>query len=438
MQTGAPPPINFAAHVNDAEIKRAKKIYEKVQESMVLPRYITTEFLNKHDFKSGELYVNWEQAWERAVQGLSPYLKYKALTMTMTKGSAAHTAMENALRSAGFAALPTAQKYATIKSAIQSTASAELGILNLKKLYEKERQKELSPKEFFTQKVNKYDQIQRADPTYNRSARERVAIFVKTLKESSFRDAFRQQILGQNWDQADDALMTQMGELVDRITTSIQMLQGDSPPTAKTTETEDDVAAVTTLCDYCSKSRNPEVKAKAGKCPGRFGVEYVKGNPRNVNCPILHLNREKRKERGKKSHERNGSNEHTGRKRGRDETRDNNQRGGKTCFNCGRPGHLARDCRAPKRESRNCYSCGKQGHLAHACPNNQQQNHHNHGNNHNNNGDSNNVNNIGARPVNNAPAWTTNGGNRSTWGRETGGWDRTGEGAQGTYEGDRR
>ena len=110
MQTGAPPPINFAAHVNDAEIKRAKKIYEKVQESMVLPRYITTEFLNKHDFKSGELYVNWEQAWERAVQGLSPYLKYKALTMTMTKGSAAHTAMENALRSAGFAALPTAQK----------------------------------------------------------------------------------------------------------------------------------------------------------------------------------------------------------------------------------------------------------------------------------------------------------------------------------------
>ena len=46
MQTGAPPPINFAAHVNDAEIKREKKIYEKVQESMVNEEVFGTVFMD--------------------------------------------------------------------------------------------------------------------------------------------------------------------------------------------------------------------------------------------------------------------------------------------------------------------------------------------------------------------------------------------------------
>ena len=39
------------------------------------------------------------------------------------------------------------------------------------------------------------------------------------------------------------------------------------------------------------------------------------------------------------------------------------------CFNCNLYGHLAKECRKPKkeREIRKCYNCDKQGHLAKDC-----------------------------------------------------------------------
>ena len=40
------------------------------------------------------------------------------------------------------------------------------------------------------------------------------------------------------------------------------------------------------------------------------------------------------------------------------------------CFNCGIPGHLARDCRAPKTYNRTasiCFNCGERGHLSRDC-----------------------------------------------------------------------
>nr|ABO16619.1 gag protein [Feline immunodeficiency virus] len=51
-------------------------------------------------------------------------------------------------------------------------------------------------------------------------------------------------------------------------------------------------------------------------------------------------------------------------------TKNRNTKSSFKCYNCGKPGHLARACRAPKK----CNNCGKFGHVANQCRNKNQGN----------------------------------------------------------------
>ena len=419
---GAIPPLNFEHNITAVELKRAKDIHETSLKSMELPKTITAAFLNtNYHYNSSELYADWEARWEHQFGSYTVVVRLKMMQIAMTRRSAAAIAIENAVRAQGFEQLPTQEKYDLVKTAISAISSTKMNIIRRKRKFETEVQKNTTVKEWFTQKVNEYNAINRAEQAYVKSVRERVFIYLRTLKDSQIKDKLLTAAVDFNF--GDDVTMNTFGDKIDNIITNSKMLgMGDSPTQDDTDELK--INSVQAKCDYCNNSKDAKIKAGANQCPGRFNVEYDKGQVRNVNCPILRMNRAKKKESKER---RKGK-----RPRNDDTERTNRYSKGRACYNCGRPGHLARDCREEKRETRMCYKCNQKGHLAADCqssrrpPPNQNPN-----NNNNNNGNRwGNVNQVGSRGVNNNPAWMTRNGNgwgsganednentRSGWGR---------------------
>ena len=290
----APPPLHFDANVTEEDIERAKKMYESAIKSMLLPRSITQEYLSElHYDGRTQLYDDWVATWDQQLGHLGAYQRYRCLQRAMKRGSSAKTAMENAMRLPEFAALPTQEKYQRCLSAIAATSSKQIGVMNLKKIFEKRQQpaKE-NEKDWYIQKVNEYDVLHRADETYIKSIQERVAIYIRSLRDTTFKTKLTAAAVTFTYD--DDTTMDSFGVLIDTIVTNTKVLNLSDSPLLD--GGGDNVDVVSKQCDYCNNSKDETRKANANKCPGRYNVEYVKGQVRNVNCPILQMNRERKKE----------------------------------------------------------------------------------------------------------------------------------------------
>ena len=103
-----------------------------------------------------------------------------------------------------------------------------MNIIRRKRLFENEKQKSSTVKEWFTKKVNEYNIINRAEPEYVKSVQERVFIYLLSLKDSKLKEKLL--TAGVTFHFGDNVTMDTFGEKIDNIIMNTKMLgMGDSP-----------------------------------------------------------------------------------------------------------------------------------------------------------------------------------------------------------------
>ena len=99
--------------------------------------------------------------------------------------------MENAMRLPGFALLATQEKYRRCLEAIAATSSKQVSVIKLKQVFEKSPQPaQENEKDWYIQKINEYNVLHRADEHYIKSVQERVAIYIRSLRKTKFKDKY--------------------------------------------------------------------------------------------------------------------------------------------------------------------------------------------------------------------------------------------------------
>ena len=116
LNGGNIPPLNFYVQITEAQIKRAKGMYENMLKSLELPKSITADYLSNFHYDSREeLYEDWLARWDQQLGYLSFYLRYQSLQIAMKKGSTAQTAaMYTLIRSCKLDGIFFDEKYAYI------------------------------------------------------------------------------------------------------------------------------------------------------------------------------------------------------------------------------------------------------------------------------------------------------------------------------------
>ena len=350
----------------------ARKAIERAKSCLKLPKtHIDTD--KRAFYPAKQTYSEWLKSWEIWVTPLHINQRRIALLDAHESVPRVKSALHATTLTPEYAEAKEANEWQTmydlLLAAVKSTQNTKIWTEKLKARFKTESvTRGTALVTFFDNKVILCDQIKENDEHFDTSPSEIYQTTLRTskgVKDATYLDTLRNTLdalpLDYETEIERDAHIQTIRRVIERISTR-RNRRGESSDTEETSVNEiSDGRKTADICDYCDNSRNPERKANASKCPGRFGKTYENGKVRNPNCRVLISNRLKRELKRKRKNS-DGDSENPKRQKG-----NGREKNTMKCHRCGKPGHLARDCRQP--DTRTCYKCGQTGHIAKDCPN---------------------------------------------------------------------